>query len=134
MRNFDFWRPHLEKAHVNAWANLTSNSRGRVGPTPKIIWCNRLTKTAGKAYFDAGVTPGYIKLSSKVFWQYPEGFVREIIAHELAHIAAQRLFGDHHHRAGWKQCMTWLDLPAMVYWCPDRMLQHREYFNEDNGL
>lgn len=124
---FDTWRPHMRAAHVGAWAKFRDALGVRVGACPGVEWSNRLKKTAGLALLEEGK----IRLSSPIFWQYPEGFILEIVPHELAHIAAFRAFGDEGHGSGWKQCMEILEIPAHRCWSSARMRTHRVNFWKD---
>lgn len=125
--SFEIWRPHLRKAHVDAWEKLRYAFGNSVGECPAVEWSNRMTATAGVAY----VEKGFIRLASKVFWKYPEGFILEIVPHELAHIAAWRRFEDDGHGKGWKNCMESLGIPAHRCWSPDRMAIHKQTFWAD---
>lgn len=125
-QNFEMWRPHMRKAHIEAWSKLREKLPC-IGGIPSVEWSNRMTKTAGMAY----VEEGFIRLSSKVFWQYPEGFILEIVPHELAHIAAWRAFKEGGHGKGWKTCMGFLEIPAHRCWEPARMRAHRVTFWKD---
>lgn len=122
--SFDLWRPHMRKAHIDSWNKLRHTFGNAVGPCPAVEWSNRMTATAGVAY----VEKGFIRLSNKLFWQYPEGFILEIVPHELAHVAAFRRFNDCGHGKGWKDCMEALGITPHRCWSPSRMIQHRKTF------
>lgn len=124
--DFALWKPHLRASHLGAWRTL--GRLGQVGAIPGVEWSKRMTKTAGVALLE----DGKIRLSSPLFWQYPEGFIVEIVPHELAHIAAFRIFGDNGHGQGWRQCMQalGLDHPGARCWSVERMLKHRRDFNK----
>lgn len=117
----------MRATHVKAWDKLRRAFGDSVGDIPSVQWSSRMTKTAGLAYIEEG----FIRLSSPVFWKYPEGFILEIVPHELAHIAAWRRFKEGGHGKAWKDCMLALGLEPHRLWEPARMLQHRVNFWKD---
>lgn len=129
MRDFEFWKPHLQRAHADAWRTLRAHFPG-IGVMPPAKWNNRLTKTAGRAHGDWKGEAAFVELSTKIFRVWPEGFILEIIPHELAHVAAMRRFDDWGHGKGWKACMGALNMlePGAVYWSEQKMLAHRKNF------
>lgn len=68
---------------------------------PPIKLNNRLKTTAGRAFFEEN----YIDLSTELFWEHTENFTQDTIPHELAHIAAYKVFGDEGHGMGWKMTL-----------------------------
>lgn len=123
---FEFWKPHLLDAQAGAWHRLRAALGNAIGPVPPINWNKRLTVTAGMAYFDRSI----VSLSPKIFQVYPEGFILDIIPHELAHIAAFRAFKDTGHGQGWKRAMDALGITRKDRrcWSDESMLECREMF------
>lgn len=128
-QSFDFWAPHLNRAHKKAWADLVSAYGPGVGALPAAKWNKRLTSTAGRAFVEKGV----IELSPKIFQVYPEGYILDIIPHELAHVAAFRFFQDDGHGKGWHRMMDTLGITRKDRrcWTEANMLKCREIFWRD---
>lgn len=70
----------------------------RTHTRPPIKLNNRLKTTAGRAFLEHN----YVDLSVELFWEYTEEFTQDTIPHELAHIAAYKVFGDEGHGNGWR--------------------------------
>jgi len=82
---------------------------------PKIILCNRLTKTAGKNY----QTLNKVHMANKFFARNYQEMLHVILPHELAHQADYNLFGESEKKCGhgvrWAEIMLQLGLPANKY-------------------
>ena len=82
---------------------------------PKIVLCNRLTKTAGKCYQEESV----IHLANKFFANNMANMIRVILPHELAHAADWDLFGESEKNCGhgkkWAEIMVNYGLAAKKY-------------------
>ena len=82
---------------------------------PKIILCNRLTRTAGKNYQEEN----RIHLGNKFFQRNHNAMMLEILPHEIAHQADFNLFGLSEKKCGhgkkWCKIMVQLGLPANKY-------------------
>ena len=82
---------------------------------PKIVLCNRLTKTAGKCYQEESV----IHLANKFFANNMANMIRVILPHELAHAADWNLFGESEKNCGhgkkWAEIMVNYGLAAKKY-------------------
>jgi predicted SprT family Zn-dependent metalloprotease len=82
---------------------------------PKIILCNRLTRTAGKCY----QTENRIHLANKFYARNYSEMFRVILPHEIAHQADYNLFGESEkscgHGKNWAKIMVKLGLPADKY-------------------
>ena len=82
---------------------------------PKIVLCNRLTRTAGKNY----QTENRIHLGNKFFQRNHNAMMLEILPHEIAHQADFNLFGLSEKNCGhgkkWAEIMVQLGLPANKY-------------------
>lgn len=117
---------HFQNAFIDAWARLRAYSP-KAGPIPGLEWSKRMTRSAGMAYIEEGK----IRLSVPLYHQFPEGYILEIVPHELAHVAAWRIFQDPGHGEGWKRCMhDALGLQPNRLWAEARMLQHRRRWVE----
>lgn len=103
--DFEFWRPHLRRSHLDAWQKLRATYGDKVGDVPRVEWSKRMTKTLGTAYYGAPDKPDFVRLSAVQFWQMPETYVLEVVPHELAHIAAWRVFEHSGHGRPWVQIM-----------------------------
>lgn len=91
----DYWSKIWWSKIVTVFPELRNHTR------PPIKLNNRLKTTAGRAFFEAN----YIDLSPELFWEHTENFTQDTIPHELAHIAAYRVFGDEGHGTGWKMTL-----------------------------
>ena len=82
---------------------------------PKIVLCNRLTRTAGKCYQEEN----RIHLGNKFFVNNRSAMLFEILPHEIAHQADFNLFGLSEKKCGhgkkWSEIMVKLGLPANKY-------------------
>ena len=82
---------------------------------PKIILCNRLTRTAGKSYQEEN----RIHLANKFFAKHGANMRLVILPHEIAHQADFNLFGLSEKNCGhgkkWCEIMVKLGLPANKY-------------------
>lgn len=82
---------------------------------PKIVLCNRLSRTAGKCY----QTEDRIHLANKFFANNNAQMFAVILPHELAHQADYNLFGDSEkicgHGKKWVEIMVKYGLPAHKY-------------------
>jgi predicted SprT family Zn-dependent metalloprotease len=130
-KDFEFWKPHLLSSQVKAWNTLEGSFGKGVGKLPAGKWNTRLRSTAGRAIIEKG----YIELSSKLFQVYPEGFIIDIIPHELAHIAAYRVFQDDGHGKGWHSMMDALGITRKDRrcWTHANMLECRQMFWKTNS-
>lgn len=59
-------------------------------PTPKIVLCNRLTKTIGKCYY----WENRIHLANKFFPRNLNIMLSDILPHEIAHQVSYNLYGE----------------------------------------
>ena len=82
---------------------------------PKIVLCNRLTRTAGKCYQEEN----RIHLGNKFFQRNHNAMMLEILPHEIAHQADFNIFGLSEKKCGhgkkWCAIMVKLGLPANKY-------------------
>jgi predicted SprT family Zn-dependent metalloprotease len=82
---------------------------------PRIVLCNRLTRTAGKCYQEEN----RIHLGNKFFLNNHSAMMLEILPHEIAHQADFNLFGlsekNCGHGKNWCKIMVKLGLPANKY-------------------
>ena len=82
---------------------------------PKIILCNRLTRTAGKCYQETSI----IHLANKFLANNMANMMRVILPHELAHAADWDLFGQSEkicgHGKKWAEIMVNYGLVANKY-------------------
>ena len=82
---------------------------------PKIVLCNRLTRTAGKCYQEEN----RIHLGNKFFLNNHSAMMLQILPHEIAHQADFNLFGLSEKNCGhgkkWCEIMVKLGLPANKY-------------------
>ena len=82
---------------------------------PKIVLCNRLTRTAGKNY----QTENRIHLANKFFVNNHKEMMLTILPHEIAHQADFNIFGNSEKKCGhgknWAKIMVELGLPANKY-------------------
>jgi predicted SprT family Zn-dependent metalloprotease len=82
---------------------------------PKIVLCNRLTRTAGKNY----QTENRIHLANKFFANNHSEMMLTILPHEIAHQADYNIFGLSEKKCGhgknWAKIMVELGLPANKY-------------------
>lgn len=92
--------------NVRRWWKRIQAHYPTVGDAPTVKLNNRLKTTAGRAFLEEG----YIDLSTELFWEYTDRFTQDTIPHELAHIAAYRLYGDEGHGKGWYSVINTLDI------------------------
>lgn len=82
---------------------------------PKIVLCNRLTRTAGKCY--QGLRK--VHIGNKFFAKHQAEMVRVILAHEIIHQADFDLNGESEKKCGhgkkWSEMMVKYGLPANKY-------------------
>ena len=82
---------------------------------PKIVLCNRLTKTAGKSYQEER----RIHLANKFFAKNEAEILAVILPHELIHQADFDLNGDSEKKCGhgkkWSAMMIKFGIPANKY-------------------
>ena len=98
------------------WADLIKSYPKLVRfDAPKIVLCNRLTRTAGKNY----QTENRIHLANKFFVRNHSEMMLTILPHEIAHQADFNLFGvyekNNGHGPNWAKIMVELGLPANRY-------------------
>lgn len=91
----DYWGRIWWAKIVAVFPELGTHTR------PSIKLNNRLKTTAGRAFFEEN----YIDLSTELFWEHTLNFTQDTIPHELAHIAAYKVFGDEGHGRGWKMTL-----------------------------
>jgi predicted SprT family Zn-dependent metalloprotease len=106
----------LEKVTDSIWSGLAESYPKLVRfDAPKIVLCNRLTKTAGKCY----QTESRIHLANKFFQRNHAAMMLEILPHEIAHQADYNIFGDSEKSCGhgqhWAEIMVQLGLTANKY-------------------
>lgn len=90
---------------VSYWWNRFRREYAGLSPIPpKVVLNNRLKTTAGRAFYENN--PQYIDLSTELFWEYTEEFLRDTIPHELAHLVAYTVYGDPGHGKGWKEVVS----------------------------
>lgn len=96
-----------EFAAVSWWKKF-SRVYSDIGNCPKMVLNNRLKTTAGRCHLDHG----FIDLSTELFWQYTENFVKDTIPHELAHMVAYRVYGDEGHGKDWYSVIDKMGIPT----------------------
>ena len=106
----------IEIVTDNIWSALAESYPKLVRfDAPKIVLCNRLTRTAGKNY----QTLNRIHLGNKFFQRNHNAMMLEILPHEIAHQADYNLFGESEKKCGhgknWAKIMVELGLPANKY-------------------
>ena len=106
----------IEKATDSLWADLGKSYPKLVRfNSPKIVLCNRLTRTAGKNY----QTENRIHLANKFFANNHSEMFSIILPHEIAHQADFNIFGVSEKNCGhgkkWAEIMVKLGLPANKY-------------------
>ena len=106
----DFWNPYIRKAHQDGWRKIVALYGAKAGDIPRLEWSKRMTKTLATAYYGALDKPDFVRLSSVQFWEMPETYVLEIVPHELAHIAAWRVFEHSGHGRPWVEIMERIGL------------------------
>ena len=98
------------------WENLCEIYSGlvRFNP-PKIVLCNRLTRTAGKNYQDEN----RIHLGNKFFAKNQREMLKQILPHEIIHQADYNLFGISEKKCGhgkkWVEMMVKYGLEPLKY-------------------
>ena len=106
----------VEKATNSVWSALAESypKLVRFDP-PKIVLCNRLTRTAGKCYQEEN----RIHIANKFFVRNYSEMFSVILPHEIAHQADFDLFGESEKKCGhgekWSEIMVKLGLPADKY-------------------
>lgn len=82
---------------------------------PKMVLCNRLTRTAGKTYQEVRK----IHLANKFFARNRVEMLKIILPHELAHQVDFDLFGESEKKCGhgkkWQEIMVKFGIPANKY-------------------
>jgi predicted SprT family Zn-dependent metalloprotease len=82
---------------------------------PKIVLCNRLTRTAGKCY----QTENLIHMANKFFINNANEMMTTILPHEIIHQADYNLFGDSEKTCGhgvhWQMLMVQYGLKPDPY-------------------
>jgi predicted SprT family Zn-dependent metalloprotease len=82
---------------------------------PKIVLCNRLTRTAGKCY----QTENLIHMANKFFINNAHEMMTTILPHEIIHQADYNLFGDSEKTCGhgvhWQMLMVQYGLKPDPY-------------------
>ena len=68
---------------------------------PTISLNNRFKTTAGMAYYEQH----HVALSTELFSEHTEEFVKDTIPHEVAHLVAAIVYEDFGHGSGWKKVM-----------------------------
>jgi predicted SprT family Zn-dependent metalloprotease len=106
----------VEKATDSIWEALAESYSTLVRfDAPKIVLCNRLTRTAGKCY----QTVNRIHLGNKFFANNYLDMMQIILPHEIAHQADYNIFGESEKKCGhgqkWAEIMLQLGLPANKY-------------------
>ena len=106
----------IEIVTDSIWAGLIESYPKLVRfDAPKIVLCNRLTRTAGKNY----QTENRIHLANKFFQRNHSAMMLEILPHEIAHQADFNIFGLSEKKCGhgknWAKIMVELGLPANKY-------------------
>lgn len=101
----------LQEVKCTAWAKFVSiYSKLSIHAEPTIQFSNRLTSSAGYAYYDKN----HITISSKLYAIDPEQILNQTVPHELAHIVSGILFECYDHSEKWKAVMVAYGIP------PDR--------------
>lgn len=103
----------IETVTDNIWLALIESYPKLVRfDAPKIVLCNRLTRTAGKCYQEEN----RIHLGNKFFQRNHNAMMLEILPHEIAHQADFNIFGLSEKNCGhgkkWCEIMVKLGLPA----------------------
>lgn len=106
----------VEKVTDSIWLGLIESYPKLVRfDAPKIVLCNRLTRTAGKNY----QTLNCIHLANKFFVNNHREMMLTILPHEIAHQADFNIFGESEKKCGhgknWARIMVELGLPANKY-------------------
>ena len=106
----------IEKTTDSIWSALAESYPKLVRyDAPKIVLCNRLTRTAGKNY----QTENRIHIANKFFVRNYTEMFSVILPHEIAHQADFNLFGLSEKNCGhgkkWCEIMVKLGLPANKY-------------------
>ena len=107
-----------------AWAKLIAvYGRKALGAEPSIVINRRLKSTAGRAWLQ----DGRIDISERLMLDFPREIIMQTIPHEVAHIAALRVYGyglkrGQSHGAPWVAIMECLGLTPAIY---NTMLEQR---------
>ena len=106
----------IEIVTENIWLALIESYPKLVRfDAPKIVLCNRLTRTAGKNYQEEN----RIHLGNKFYARNHNEMMLQILPHEIAHQADFNLFGLSEKNCGhgkkWCAIMVKLGLPANKY-------------------
>lgn len=102
---------------ARAWNKLTCQyGKVHLGEAPIIVINRRLKTTAGRAW----LTDGKIDISERLMLDFPREIIMQTIPHEVAHIAAFRLFQygvnrGESHGAPWQYIMVDLGLNPEIY-------------------
>jgi predicted SprT family Zn-dependent metalloprotease len=129
MNTVEFWNPIAQASFEDTWANLRKLYGDKVGAEPNVEWSKRMKKGLGVAYYNNPEKPDFIRLSVPNFWAHPEAYVLEVIPHELAHIAAWRLFEHSGHGKPWREIMDALGFHGVgpyIQW--ETLEKHKENF------
>ena len=100
-----------------AWDKLTAvYGRKALGDKPRIVINRRLKSTAGRAWLQDGV----IDISERLMLDFPREIIMQTIPHEVAHIAALRVYNyglkrGESHGAPWVSMMQALGLDPAIY-------------------
>lgn len=81
---------------------------------------NRLTSTAGRAFYETG----RLEFSTKLYAANEEQFLLDTVVHEFAHVVSWELFATRGHDANWKSVMN--TLGATPSRCHSYAVQKRE--------
>lgn len=79
---------------------------GRTFDIPKLVY-KQIGRTAGRAFLSSWkiiLNPDFLKNG------HLEDMINRTLPHEIAHLVAYKLFGDHGHGRGWKMVMRALGL------------------------
>ena len=106
----------LEKTTDAIWSGLAESYSKLVRfDPPKIVLCNRLTRTAGKCYQEEN----RIHIAHKFFTRNHAEMMRVILPHEIAHQADYNIFGLSEKNCGhgkkWAEIMLELGLEPNKY-------------------
>lgn len=111
----------MKQSHINIATNHIWHNFCEVHPKllrfdpPKIVLCNRLTRTAGKCYQGERK----IHLGNKFFVKFRDEMLHVILPHEIAHQADYDLFGESEkscgHGKNWQMLMLQYGLEANKY-------------------
>lgn len=104
-------------AVVRAWGTLVRQyGKREMGTIPTIVINRRLKTTAGRAW----LRDNKIDISERLMLDFPREIIMQTIPHEVAHVAAFRLFNyglnrGESHGEPWQYIMTDLGLNPDIY-------------------